>query len=225
MRNLLRNFCLAMAFSVLSTGLWAVESMGKYQNTASEDSTYFDTVVWTYTAYNTMNVQITFNERDVKLINDGSPDEYQFYMELSRADYEKIFEANEPVTNFANNDHMWDRNISTQISGNKRTVKISFTNAVDAEITSVFKRGTLEAVFENGMISSLKMQKEKKRFLNMGGFKNTFNAEAKSLKKTANGLSLRDEGEMGRLLKAENIDFALKNKNTKGFRQAVDSEK
>jgi elongation factor G len=65
------------------------------------------------------------------------------------------------------------------------------------------------------------MMKEKKRFLNMGGFSTSFVGEVKGMKRVKKGLAPLDEGEMGRLTKAENIDKALAKKNTKGFQEAV----
>ena len=47
----------------------------------------------------------------------------------------------------------------------------------------------------------------------------------KAAAQTNAALGRLDEGEMGRLVKAENIDKALAKKNTKGFQEAVQLEK
>ncbi len=221
---------LVMAFCLATTGLFAVESMGRYEGIrsgapAGEAVTFFDTCAWTYTEPGKMDIQITFGKNDPSEVKKGGPDVYQFAINLSRADYEKIFEAATPVKDMVIDDQLWSRKITTEITGSRRLVSIVFTNAIDKEITSVFKRGTLEIVLEKGEIASMKMMKEKKRFLNMGGFSTSFVGEVNGMKRVKKGLALLDEGEMGRLIKAENIDKALAKKNTKGFQEAVQLEK
>lgn len=225
-----KGLCLIAAFAFASAGLSAADSLGRYEGNrvgadANEPKTFMETCAWTYTEPGKMDIQITFCKDDESEVKKGGPDVHQFAINLSRADYEKIFESSTPVKEMVIEDVIWNRKISTEITGSRRVVKIAFTNTLDKEITSVFKRGTLEMVLESGEIASLKMTKEKKRFLNMGGFATSFTGEARAMKRVKKGLALLDEGEMGRLVKTENIDKALANKTTKGFREAIQLEK
>lgn len=216
-------FCMIVAFS---GSAFAVESMGLYQVKAGDDhSTFFETVAYSYMARGHFTVQITFGEKETQKIDKNSGLAPQFFFLLTRADYEKIFEGNQKLENFAMNDHMWSRKISAETVGGKRTVRVQFENAVDDEITSVFKRGNLEIVLEKGKISLMRMMKEKKRVLNFGGYKTIFLGEARNMNRSAAGLSLRDEGEMGRVTTAAAIDIALVEKNIKSFQAALAAEK
>jgi hypothetical protein len=222
--------CLILAFIMACPGLFAVESMGLYQannykNSAKESVTYFDTVAWTYTRPNYFNIQITFADRDISKRDKKSSGDHQFFFELTRDQYAKIFESNFELNNFPINDNMWSRNISTKVTPQKRIVKIAFVNAIDDEITEVFKRGTLELVITRDEIQSMKMTKERKRFLNIGGYKTIFVGEARRMKRVKKGLGLIDSGEMGRITSKDTIDQALASKDTKGFAAAIKAEK
>jgi hypothetical protein len=170
-------------------------------------------------------VQITFGRKDIRKNSKNGAMNTQFFMELTRCEYEKIFESHVPVVNMPQNDSIWDRQISTKVTQNKRIVYVKFTNSIDSEITEVFKRGTLEIVFSKNKIESMKMVKERKRFLNMGGFKTFFVGEAKDMRIVKNGLGLLDEGEMGRLTTTTSVDKALADKTGKGFNDAISLEK
>lgn len=216
-------FCMVAVFS---GSAFAVESMGLYQVKAGDDhSTFFETVAYSYMARGHFTLQITFGERETQKIDKKSGLAPQFFFLLTRADYEKIFEGNQKVENFSLNDHMWARKISAETVNGKRTVRVEFENAIDDEITSVFKRGHLEIVLEKGKISLMRMMKEKKRMLGFGGYKTIFLGEARNMKRSAAGLSLRDEGEMGRLTTAAAIDLALVDKSAKSFQAALAAEK
>ena len=230
MKNTLKSFLLIFAFCLLASNLFATETMGLYQahnyKTPAKDSvTFIDSIAWSYTRPNYFNVQITFGRKDIKKNSKDGAMNTQFFMELTKNEYEKIFEKNIPLVGMPINDSIWDRKVSTRITPKKRIVTINFTNAIDAEITEVFKKGTLEIVFAKNQIESMKMRKERKRFLNIGGFKTFFVGESYNLRMVKKGLGLLDEGEMGRLLTDEAINKALNNKTAKGFNEAISAEK
>ncbi len=216
-------FCMLVVFS---GNAFAVESMGLYQVRAGDNySTFFETVAYSYIARGQFTVQITFGEKETQKIDKNSGLAAQFFFLLTRSDYEKIFEGNQKLENFSLNDQMWNRKISAETANGQRVIQVQFENAVDDEITSVFKRGRLDIVLENGKIALLRMMKEKKRVLGFGGYKTIFLGEARGMNRSAAGLSLRDHGEMGRVTTAAAIDMALVDKSEKSFQAALASER
>jgi hypothetical protein len=200
MRKIFRGLlviAMVMAFSVSG---FATEAMGLYQVRANDRySTFLDTVAWSYMARGRFNVQITFQKNEISKIDKKSAMASQFNFLLTLDEYHKIFESNKELVGFQQNDHIWARKISAKTVDGKRYINVKFENAVDDEVTDVFKRGTLEIVLENDKISLMRMFKEKKRFLGFGGYKTIFKGEARNMKRTVKGLALRDEGEMGRV--------------------------
>jgi hypothetical protein len=200
--------------------------MGLYQVKPGDDySTYFDTVAWSYTKPNFFNVQIFFGKADIKKDDRPGKGNNQFFFELTRKQYEKIFESDKTFRNIKINDHIWNRNVSVSNVNGKRVVKTSFSNAIDAEVSEVFKRGRLEIVLGKNKIESIKLFVERKRLLGMFGYKDLFLGEATNLKKVASGLALRDEGEAGRLKSAKLIDMALKDKSAQNFFKVLKLQK
>jgi hypothetical protein len=149
----------------------------------------------------------------------------QFNFLLTLDEYHKIFESNKELVGFQQNDHIWARKISAKTVDGKRYINVKFENAVDDEVTDVFKRGTLEIVLENDKISLMRMFKEKKRFLGFGGYKTIFKGEARNMKRTVKGLALRDEGEMGRVSSVKAVKIALKDKSAQSFSAAIKADK
>lgn len=227
MKKKIINCCLALTMVFAGTSLFAAETMGQYLNRPSDkdNSTFLDTMAWTYTQPNYLIVQVTFADKDIQKRDKDGAGTHQFFLELNRAEYEKIFEANTALVDMPVNDQMWDRKVSTEVTPAGRVVKVAFTNAIDKEITEVFSRGTLELQMKKDEIVSMKMFKEKKRFLNMGGYKTAFIGEATSLKRAIKGLALLDNGEMGRLAEVEKIDKALAVKTGKNFSELIKARK
>jgi hypothetical protein len=224
MRRQLRGFFLFLAFSAFSMSLNAAETMGRYESSRGNRPTFFETAAWTYTEPHKIDIQITFGKSDIKKEKGDSADLYQFSFCLDRQQYEQIFENMTPVKDLLIQGNINNSRITTQINGEERKVVIDFSNSLDSEITSVFKKGRLEISMLKGQITSMKMTKEKKRFLNMGGFTTCFIGEANDIKRVKSGLGLFDEGEIGRLRKAENIDRALGQKNLKNFQEMLQLE-
>jgi hypothetical protein len=216
-----------MASLVIVPQVMAAETMGLYQNGKRGGSAYsrFDTVAWSYTRRGHFNVQIYFGKRDIKKKSDEKSADNQFFFEVTPEQYARIFEGNVDVVNMPINDGLWNRSVSTRVMRGRRIVRITFTNAIDDEITEVFKKGFLEMFIAENEIQSMKMLIERKRFMNIGGYKTVFAGEAKRLKKIANGLSLVDEGELGRVTTSSAIKAALATKDNKSFINAIKSEK
>ena len=150
------------------------------------------------------------------------PDVAQFYFELTREDYEKVFEGETSISVLHSNDIVWSRKISTAIYPEYRVIKIEFENGTDGEVSEVFKRGSLEIIMTKGQLTSLKLVKERKKLF--GGFSTVFLGEVKTMRKVKNGIALMDDNEIGRLTKKENIDFALKHKTSSSFSEALENE-
>lgn len=226
MRTNFRLLSLIFLFAAIAFSAGAAETMGLYQVKPGDDySTYFDTVAWSYTRPNFFNVQIFFGKGDIKEDDRPGKGNNQFFFELTRQQYEKIFESDKTYRNIKINDNIWNRNVSASTVNGKRVIKTSFTNSLDDEITEVFKRGRLEIIIGEDKIHSLKLFVERKRLLGMFGYKDLFLGEATNLKKVANGLALRDEGEAGRLKSAHLIDMALKDKSAKNFYKVLKLQK
>jgi hypothetical protein len=222
----MKLFLCVFLFAIIAFAAGAAETMGLYQSTpGNESSSHFDTAAWSYTRLKHFNVQLFFGKRDIKIDEDKGKGNNRFFFELTRKQYEQIFESNKPVRNMKVNDHMWDRNISAAGSSNKRVVKISFTNAITPEMSSVFKRGRIEIIMGKNKIHSMKLFIEKKRFMGMFGYKNAFLGEASNLKRTIKGLALLDEGELGRVKSPKLIDMVLKDKSKKNFSKILRLQK
>jgi hypothetical protein len=222
MRSNLKLMSVLFLFAAMALSAGAVETMGLYQVTPGDRySTYFDTVAWSYTGRGYFNIQVFFGKEDSKKDSKPGKGNNQFFLQITLDQYNKLFESNAAVKDMKLNDNLWDRTISASSQDGVRTVYMTFTNAIDGEITEVFKRGRFEVVMEKDRISSMKMLIEQKRFLNFGGYKKVFVGEAQNLKKAEHGLSLRDEGETGRVKSMKAIKFALQDKTGKSFKQAV----
>lgn len=226
MRSNLKLMSILFLFAAISLSAGAVERMGLYQVTPGDRySTYFDTVAWSYIDRGHFNIQVFFGKDDSKKDSKPGKGNNQFFIRLNLEQYKKIFENTADIRDMKINDNQWDRTISASTQDGVRTVYMTFTNAVDDEITEVFKRGRFEVVMAKDRISAMKLLVEQKRFLNFGGYKKVFLGEAKNLKKAEHGLSLRDEGETGRVTSLKAIKFALQEKTTQSFNQAVKIDK
>jgi len=227
MKKMTGLLCLILAMLVAVPELMAVETMGLYLNGKGigNSDTRFDTIAWSYTKRGHFNVQIFFGDKDIKKKADEKSADNQFFLEITPEQYNRIFEGNVDVVNMPVNDGIWSRSVSTKVMRGRRIVRITFTNAIDDEITEVFKKGSLEMFIAENEIQTMKMTIERKRFMNIGGYKPVFIAEANRLKKVANGLSLVDEGELGRVSTDAAIATALAAKNNNSFMAAIKSEK
>lgn len=217
MKNKVALMFLAMLFMTVSG--FAVESMGLYQvKPGDRNSTFLDTAAWSYTRNGYLNVHLNFGEKDISRTDKKMGFAAQFTFELTREEYQRIFESQQALTNMPSNDHIWNRNISTSNQGNRRIVNVSFIDPTDGH-----KRGKLEIVLEKEVIVSLRMMKEKKRMI--GGYKMFFEGHAKNMKRSEKGLALRDSGQMGRVTEVTAVDMALADKSAKGFNDALNSQK
>ncbi len=222
----LKLLCCVFLLTAISLSAGAAETMGLYQVTpGNSHSTYFDTVAWSYTRSGYFNVQIFFGKQDAQKDADPGKGNNQFFIELTPEQYAKIFSSSAALRELKINDYMWNRTFTASSQDNIRTVRMSFTNATDDEISEVFKRGRMEIVMSKDQINSLKFFVERKRFLSVGGYKKVFTGEAHNIKKVANGLALRDEGEIGRIESIKAIAGALNDKTAKGFREAIALDK
>lgn len=222
----LKLLCCVLLLTAISLSSGAAETMGLYQVTPGKGhSTYFDTVAWTYTRPGYFNVQIFFGKQNTQKDTEAGKGNNQFFIELTPEQYAKIFSGSKTLNELKIKDHMWDRTFTAASNDNIRTVGMSFTNAIDDEITEVFKRGRMEIVMSKDKINSIKFFVEQKRFMSLGGYKKVFVGEARNLKKVVDGLSLRDEGEVGRVNSVTGITAALKDKTGKGFKEAVTIDK
>ncbi|PKL46329.1 MAG: hypothetical protein CVV42_16920 [Candidatus Riflebacteria bacterium HGW-Riflebacteria-2] len=226
MKKTLGLACLILALLVAVPQLMAAETMGLYLNGKGigNADTRFDTIAWSFTRPGYFNVQIFFGNKDIKKKSDEKSADNQFFLEITPEQYNRIFEGNVDVVNMPVNDGIWSRSVSTKVMRGRRIVRITFTNAIDDEITEVFKKGFLEMFIAENEIQAMKMMIERKRFMSIGGYKTVFMAEARRLKKVANGLSLVDEGELGRVSTDAAIANALATKNNNSFMAAIKSE-
>lgn len=225
MRKLIAIFLFAASFVSVLQESSAVQSLGLYQTRKGDaSSTSLDTIAWSYVSKGHLHVQIVFGAQETSKIDTNSAGANQFFLELTRKDYEKIFESSEKILQMAVNDNIWTRTITAESSSGQRKIAIVFENAVDAEITGVFKRGRMEIELAKEQISSIKMKVEKKRVLNFGGFTTIFAGEANNLQRSRKGLALCDDDEIGRLETLAAIDAALANKTSKGFKEAMEYE-
>lgn len=226
MKKIIGLVCLMLALLAVTPQLMAAETMGLYLNGKGigNADTRFDTVAWSYTRPGHFNVQIFFGNKDTRKKADEKSADNQFFLEVTPEQYNRIFEGSVDVVNMPVNDGIWNRSVSTKVMRGRRIVRVTFTNAIDDEITEVFKKGSLEMFIAENEIQSMKMMIERKRFMNVGGYKTVFMAEARRLKKVASGLSLVDEGELGRVSTDAAIASALATKNNKAFMAAIKSE-
>lgn len=225
MRKLIAIFLFAALFVSVLHESCAVQSLGLYQTRKDDaSSTSLDTIAWSYVSKGHLHVQIVFGEQETIKIDTNSAGANQFFLELTRKDYEKIFESSENFSGMVINDSIWNRVLTAESFAGKRKIAIVFENSIDAEITDVFKRGRLEIEFAKEQINSIKMKVEKKRMLNFGGFSTIFAGEANNLQRSRKGLALCDDDEIGRLETLAAIDAALANKTSKGFKDAIEYE-
>lgn len=191
---------------------------------AKKYACWIETKAYTYTARNKLDVYLYFSPISPKEGKNGGADVFQFQFQTSLDEYEKIFEDPKELNRFPVDGFVFNTYVTTTVSGNRRTIKLYQENTVDAEITEVFKRQTCVLTVEDGLITSISVEKEKKRFLSFGGFQKTFSAQVIGLHKAQQGLLLVDEGDMGWLKKRSNIAKAISDKSSKNFTTLIKQE-
>ncbi|MFZ2958484.1 MAG: hypothetical protein WA705_16475 [Candidatus Ozemobacteraceae bacterium] len=224
MRTALRTLLLAAIILCLPVAVFSAQSLGRYEGIRTgahhdEPLSFFDTSAWTYTPPKTINVQISFCKQDDGEAKNDGPDVFQFAFEMTLDQFERLFETTQTIQNLPVNDMLYSRTVNAQTQGRTRTVTINFENSKDADVHDVYKRGQVTIVLQDGQITSLRLLRERKRFLL--GFKTVFEGEIRNLRKVKNGLALMDDGEMGRLLARDLILKALESKNPDSFKELL----
>ncbi|MFC1742708.1 hypothetical protein ACFL35_01850 [Candidatus Riflebacteria bacterium] len=222
----LTPFFLCLFFSV---NAFAFPTMGKYIGERSGDKkgmagkkSFIDVIALTYTPKNRFYIQIYFEKKSSKEGKSGGADVFQNTIYLTLEQYRTIFESDEPLSEMELDEEIvYDWKVSAQSTDKVRIVTFFYQNRVDAEITSVFKKGKTTIILEDKGIKSIHMLKHKKRFLGVGGFKKVFDGEIINVQKVANGLMLSDDGEICRVTEGKLIKEALSDKSPKNFHKVA----
>jgi hypothetical protein len=195
------------------------------QEKVAEFACHFETKAYTYINRHQFTVHMYFAPLSEKEGKNGGVDVYLLQLAPTLEQFERVFESKETLDRFPIDGFHYDTFVTTRQEGARRTITIDQTNKVDDEITSIFKRQTCIIRLDEGLINSIEVEKQKKRFLNMGGWQKTFAAKVIGLRKVAQGLLLVDNGDMGRLQNRDNILKALADKSPKNFHELLRAEK
>ncbi|MEW6712228.1 MAG: hypothetical protein AB1403_20575 [Candidatus Riflebacteria bacterium] len=222
---------LTVAFFCLANGLFAVESMGRYEGLRvgapdNESVSFFETRVSANDGTEDLDINVFFGKNDPEDKLKVARRVFQFWTDLTRIDYEKVFESETPVKDWVTNDVNGQRTINSEIIQGHRFVRIERVNHLLEPVNFIYIRETLEFGCDNNEITSMKMIKEH-RPSREAELEIEFIGEVKNMKHVKKGLLLSDEkgNDLGVVTKVEAIDKAISEQTVENFTAAMQMEK
>jgi len=195
-----------------------VSTMGRYEGFRESANTVtgnVDVQTYTYTRPQRFQVHL-YMDRKKESEGKGVPhaDLFMMSIDMSLPTYQSLFESEEEVRLEWEGTIVYDYQAFAKTIKDRRVVTIRQSSKLDDETPVVTRKGKAVLVLKDSKIESFHMQKWARRSLinPIGWIKKyakVLDDTVSNMEQTSRGMALRDEGEVGRALTADQVRRAL----------------